>query len=44
LSGPADHSLAATEIGPAGRAAAVVAVMAVTWLVEAGFKELLRLF
>jgi hypothetical protein len=31
-------------MGPAGRGAAIVVVMALTWLVEAGFKELLRLF
>jgi hypothetical protein len=31
-------------MGPAGRAAAIVVVMALTWLVQAGFKELLKLF
>jgi hypothetical protein len=39
-----DHPLAADEVGPAGRAAVIVLVMAFTWLVEAGFKQLLKLF
>jgi hypothetical protein len=44
LAQPPDQPIAADEVGPAGRAAAIVAVMAVTWLVEQGFKALLRLF
>jgi hypothetical protein len=34
----------AEDLGPAGRAAAIGVVMAFTWLVEAGFKALLKLF
>jgi hypothetical protein len=41
---PPDQPLPADEFGSAGRAAAIVAVMAFTWLVEAGFKGLLKLF
>jgi hypothetical protein len=41
---PADRPLAADEVGPTGRAVAVAVVIAFTWLVEAGFKQLLKLF
>ena len=40
---PAYQPALADELGPLGRTAAVVLVMAFTWLVEFGFKELLDL-
>jgi hypothetical protein len=39
-----DHSPPADELGPIGRAAAVVVIVGFTWLVQWGFKQLINLF
>jgi hypothetical protein len=39
-----DHSPPADELGPTGRAAAVVGIVGFTWLVPWGFKQLINVF
>jgi hypothetical protein len=39
-----EEQSAAEEVGPIGRALAVAVVVGVTWLAEAAFKALVKLF